>query len=154
MAEYYPPVGFHFKVEFLDVGGLADKDVLFQEVSGLTAELEVESLKEGGENRFTHKLPTRATYQDVVLKRGLLVSSDLVKWMTDAIENLDIQTTSVIITLLNEEHQPLQAYQLYNAYPKKWSISNLNAQESQLVVETLELTYQYFKITSYGTGNS
>ena len=149
MAEYYPPVGFHFRVEFLDIGGLSDTDILFQEVSGLSAELEVEQLKIGGENRFTQKLPTRASYSDVVLKRGLLVGSDLLNWMTNAIENLDIVTTSVIVTLLNENHQPLQSYQLFNAYPKKWSISDFNAQESQLAIETLELTYQYFKITSH-----
>jgi phage tail-like protein len=32
-----------------------------------------------------------------------------------------------------------------NAWPKKWSISSLHAEKSQLVIETIELVYQYFK---------
>jgi hypothetical protein len=34
---YYPPVGFHFRVEFLNIGN--DNDVRFQSVSGLNVEL-------------------------------------------------------------------------------------------------------------------
>jgi len=51
MTVYYPPVGFHFKVEVL---GLPpnDFDVRFTEVSGLSVELATEEVAEGGENRF------------------------------------------------------------------------------------------------------
>ena len=50
---YYPPVGFFFRVEFRDIPGLKNQDSFFQEVSGLSRELETESVKSGGENRFT-----------------------------------------------------------------------------------------------------
>ena len=49
---YYPPVGFHFKVEFIGIGN--DNDTRFQSVSGLNVEYDTESFKEGGENRFEH----------------------------------------------------------------------------------------------------
>ena len=42
---YYPPVGFHFKVEFPGIGN--DNDCRFQSVSGLTVEYDTESFKEG-----------------------------------------------------------------------------------------------------------
>lgn len=141
----YPPVGFHFKVEF-DLSGINENDFRFQEVSGISTELETTSIKEGGENRFLHHLPVRAKYNDLVLKRGLLNDSTLLDWCKDAIENLSIAPTNVWVTLLNEQQEPLQTYSFINAWPKKWSISNFNAQESKLVVETLELAYQYFKI--------
>ncbi len=143
----YPPVGFHFKVEF-DLSGISENDFRFQEVSGISTELETESIKEGGENRFLHHLPIRAKYNDLVLKRGLLNDSTLLEWCKDAIENLSISPTNVWVTLLNEQQEPLQTYSFVNAWPKKWSISDFNAQESRLVVETLELSYQYFKIIS------
>ncbi len=143
----YPPVGFHFKVEF-DLSGISENDFRFQEVSGISTELETESIKEGGENRFLHHLPIRAKYNDLVLKRGLLSDSTLLEWCKDAIENLSISPTNVWVTLLNEQQEPLQTYSFVNAWPKKWSISDFNAQESRLVVETLELSYQYFKIIS------
>jgi len=93
-------------------------------------------------------LPVRARYSDLVLKRGLLVDSAIVKWCKDAIENLSITPITIIVTLLNEKNQPLQTFNIVNAWPKKWSLSDFNAQESKIVVETMELSYQYFKVTS------
>ena len=66
--------------------------------------------------------------------------------MTDAIVNLDIKPATVLVSLLNEQHTPLITYKCVNAYPQKWSVSDFNAEESQLVVENLELIYQYFTI--------
>jgi len=142
----YPPVGFHFKVEFQGIPGLQQQDGFFQEVTGLSRELETESVKSGGENRFTFKLPTRAQYPNLVLKRGLLLDSALLNWVNDAIYNLDIKPATVLITLLNEKHEPLQTYQCVNAWPQKWSVADFNAQESRIMVETMELFYQYFTI--------
>ncbi len=145
-ATYYPPVGFHFRVEFQDIPGLQSQDAFFQEVTGLSRELESESVKSGGENRFTFKLPTRAQYPNLVLKRGLFLDSGIIGWVNDAIIDLDIKPVTVLVTLLNEKHQPLQTYQCINAWPQKWSVADFNAQESRIVVETMELVYQYFTI--------
>ena len=145
MAAYYPPVGFHFRVEF-DVQGAGDADIRFREVSGLSMVLEEESVVEGGENRFVQKLPVRAKYPDLVLKRGLLTNSAVSKWCVAAIQELDIQPTTVWVTLLNEQHQPLQTYTFVNAWPKKWQVTDFNAESSELVIESLELAYQYFKM--------
>jgi len=145
MTVYYPPVGFHFRVEF-DLPGLGDSDIRFRDVSGLSMELEQESHNEGGENRFSHRFPGRARYGDLVLKRGLLTGSAVRDWCEAAIQELDIQPTTIWVTLLNEEHEPLQTYTFINAWPKKWSVSDFNAENSEIVVESLELAYQYFKV--------
>jgi len=145
---HYPPVGFHFKVEFQDIPGLVNRDAFFQEVTGLTRELDTETIRSGGENRFDYKLPKMARYPNLTLKRGLFVDSGLIKWATDAIEHFDIRTATVFISLLNEKHQPLQVYQCIHAWPQKWSVADFNAEESRIVVETLELVYQYFKIVN------
>jgi phage tail-like protein len=145
MPVYYPPVGFHFRVEF-DLPGAGDSDMRFREVSGLSAELEEETYNEGGENRFVQKLPVRARYPDLVLKRGLLTSSDVRKWCQDAIENLEIKPVTVWVTLLNDAHEPLQTYTVVNAWPKKWSVSDFNAESGEVVVESLDLAYQRFKL--------
>lgn len=139
---YYPPAGFHFKVEFVGIGN--DNDVRFQSVSGLNAEYDAESFKEGGENRFEHKLPVRTKYPDLSLKRGMLLDSAVITWLTDALQNRIFKPVQVNITLLNDSHEPLKTWQVFNAWPKKWSISDFNAQENSLVVETLEFSYSYF----------
>src|SRR5690606_41130753 len=65
----YPQVGFHFLVVF-ELFPQLPNDFRFQEVSGLTVSMEMETIKEGGENRFVHQLPVRSTYNALVLKRG------------------------------------------------------------------------------------
>ena len=141
---HYPPVGFSFWVSF----GFSNDpvDIAFQDVAGIGMELQTEDVVEGGENMFTQKLPTRASYTPLVLKRGLAVKSTLTDWVRDAVENLSISPVTVIVALLNENKEPLIAYQFMNAYPLKWSVSNFNAETSSVVIETMELYYQYFKI--------
>lgn len=145
MSVYLPPVGFHFNARF-DVPGATECDVRFRDVSGLTMELEEFAYNEGGENRFSHKLPVRGRYPDLVLKRGLLVDSGLRKWVLDAVHNLVVQPVTVWVTLLDETHAPLQTYTVVGAWPKKWVISDFSAESSEIVVETLELAYQYFRV--------
>ncbi|MET0395055.1 MAG: phage tail protein [Chitinophagaceae bacterium] len=147
MAASYPPVSFFFRVDF-QLGGVQSTDSMFQEVSGFNAELQTEEIKAGGENRYSQVLPVRAKYTDLVLKRGLIVDSAVVNWCRDAIENLIIRPITVTVKLLNEKNQPLLTYNIVNAWPKKWSVSDFNAQESKIVVETLELSYQYFRVNS------
>jgi len=53
---------------------------------------------------------------------------------------------TVWVTLLNESHEPLQTYTVVGCWPKKWVISDFSAESSQIVVETLELAYQYFRV--------
>jgi phage tail-like protein len=141
---YYPPVGFHFKVEFVGIGN--DNDVRFQSVAGLSLEYDTESYKEGGENRFEHKLPLRTKYPDLSLKRGMLTDSKVIKWCLDALQNRDFKPVQINISLLNEEHQPLKTWNVYNAWPKKWSVSDFNSQDNSIVIETLDLSYNYFTL--------
>lgn len=141
---YYPPVGFHFKVEFVGIGN--DNDARFQSVSGLNVEFDTESVKEGGENRFEHRLPLRTKYPDLSLKRGMLTDSKVITWMLNALQNREFKPIQINIMLLNEEHQALKIWNIYNAWPKKWALSDFNAQENSVVIETLDMNYNYFTI--------
>jgi len=141
---YYPPVGFHFKVDFVGIGN--DNDTRFQSVSGLNVEYDTEAFKEGGENRFEHKLPLRTKYPDLSLKRGMLTDSKVIKWVLDALQNREFKPAQINVILLNDEHQPLKTWSIFNAWPKKWAVSDFNAQENSLVIETLDLSYNYFTV--------
>lgn len=144
MVDYYPPWAFHFRVEF---GISKDKnDVRFQMVSGLSVEYDTEEYKEGGENRFTHKLPVRTKYADLVLKRGMLTDSEVIKWFFRAFRDRQFEPTDLNIVLMNEKSEPLKTWQVSHAIPRKWQVSDLNSGENSLVIETLELTYRYFTV--------
>ncbi|NQU53540.1 MAG: phage tail protein [Bacteroidetes bacterium] len=142
MSNYNPPLGFHFRVEFANIKG----EFQFQSVSGLTVNLTTEEIAEGGENRFKHKLPVKTSFPNLVLKRGLLVDSALIKWCRKAVEDFNITPTDITISLLNEKHEPLMTWNVVHAYPVKWATADFNAEESKMVIETIELAYNYFKI--------
>lgn len=139
----YPPVGFHFLVAF-ELFPQTVQDVRFQEVSGLNVEMQMESVKEGGENRFEHQLPIRTRYADLVLKRGLLVGSGVYQWCKNAFENFDFQPVNLLVSLLNEQHAPLLSWHVVHALPKKWDISSFNAEQNAIAIETLTLTYRHY----------
>lgn len=140
---FTPPLGFHFRVQVLGLAPL-DDDMRFTEVGGLAVESALEEVPEGGENRYTQKYPGRSKYNDLVLKRGLLKDSAIWEWARSAIEDLIVAPMPVDVTLLNDEHAPLMTWHLANAYPVKWSVSDLNATSNAFVVESMQLTYQYF----------
>ncbi len=146
MAFSYPPPGFHFKVEFLDIGA-GDDDTLFQSVTGLNVSLQTETIKEGGENRFEHVIPGRTKYTDLVLKRGVLKDSKVIDWCRDAIEDFKFKPTTVLVHLLDENHGTLIKWTITHAWPKKWSIAEMNAQQSAVLIETIELNYNFFKVS-------
>lgn len=153
----YPSVGFHFIVRFEGIGdslslgpvtvSTADIDTRWSEVSGLNVEMTTEDLIEGGENRFVHKLPQRAKYSNLVLKRGYFSSlpSPLMKWADDAINNFDIKPCQVQVILLDDKHLPAQFWNFTNAYPVKISMADFKASDNSFLVESIELTYQFFK---------
>src|SRR5262245_13931049 len=142
MPNYYPPVSFHFRV---DVIGLSQgNDVRFSEVGGLSVEVTTEEVAEGGENRYLQKYPGRVKYPELVLKRGFLVKSQVFAWIRDCLERNTIEPKNIDVMLLNEAHEPLVTWHLVNAFPTKWAVSDLNASSNSVVIETLQLYYQYF----------
>jgi phage tail-like protein len=145
MPGYLPPLGFHFKVEVLELGA-GDDDARFTDVSGLSVELGTEEVPEGGESRFVQKYPTRAKYPELILKRGLLSRSKVTEWIRACVDDYVVTPRNVDVKLLNEAHEPLLTWHVVNAFPTKWAVSDLSATSNTFVVETLQLYYQYFRV--------
>ena len=142
---YYPPPAFHFVVRVQDLPP-GTHDMAFSEVGGLSLEMTSEEVPEGGENRFVQKYPVRAKYPELVLKRGLLVRSEVFDWVRACIQDFDIRPKDVDVILLDREHQPLFTWHLVKAYPTKWAVADLNASANSISVETMQLFYQYFTV--------
>lgn len=142
-------VSFHFEVSFNGIGTNA-LDAKFQSVSGLEVQLDTETVKEGGENRFEHTIPMRRKYSNLILKRGVLGQSDgslLNDWCKRTFEMEQIRTVNLDVILLNEQHHPLMKWKVLNAWPKSWKMSELNAEKGEILIETLELVYNRFEFT-------
>ena len=141
--DFYPPVSFSFSVSIDGVNGANEGN--FQEVSGLQVKLGTEDVKEGGENRFVHRLPTPPKYENLVLKRGMLDSSSpLITWARQGVESFTFVPKTVLISLLDENGSPLASWNVANAYPISLSLSEFKAQENNIAIETLELAFNNF----------
>jgi phage tail-like protein len=139
--------GFYFSVSV--AGGSSGSDAAFREVSGLAKEMHVEEVVCGGENRFKYRLPTGVTFQNLVLKRGVISGkSALLDWCKDTLNGglaVPITAKNVQVNLMNQDGQSCQSWSFVNAYPIKWSASDLNSEKNEIFIETIELAYQYFE---------
>lgn len=116
----------------------------FQEVSGINVSLETKGYPEGGVNDYSHKLPERAKYDNLFLKRGLLHGSSLLQWINDAVKNFTFTPKLLEVSLLNEEGNKLVTWSFSNAYPVGLKVTDFKSQDNSIVVETLEIAYNYF----------
>ncbi|MBS0032284.1 phage tail protein [Chitinophaga sp. 22321] len=140
---WYPPVGFYFRVMVPGVTGTNEGN--FQEVSGLTATITPLEVKEGGENRFSHRLPQPPKYGNLVLKRGMLTGSTLIRWAQTAINQFTFTPVAVVVSLMNANRGLVASWQFVNAYPVALRVSEFKAEENSIALETLELCYDYFQ---------
>jgi phage tail-like protein len=140
---YYPPVGFYFRVMVPGITG--SNEGSFQEVSGLSVTITPLEVKEGGENRFSHRLPQRPKYGNLVLRRGMLTGSSLIRWVQTSINLFSFKPVAVVVSLMNANRGLVASWQFVNAYPVALKMSEFKAQENTIALETLELCYDYFQ---------
>jgi phage tail-like protein len=120
----------------------------FTEVSGLEAEVEVFEYIEGGNNLFTHKLPGRVKFPNVVLKRGLTDSTDLWDWFhmimyrTGEETKEPVERKNVSIVQYDESEKERRRWNLTDAYPVKWTGPSFKADDNAIAIEALELAHK------------
>jgi phage tail-like protein len=117
----------------------------FSEVSGLTTETTVIEYREGNEQATTRKIPGLTKYSNIVLKRGITKDPSLWKWRKKVIEGVTERTSGSII-LLDESRQEVARWIFREAWPCKWEGPVLNAQSSEVAIETLELAHEGFDL--------
>jgi phage tail-like protein len=140
---YPSALSFYFSVTILDGNG---KDaVAFQDVSGLSSEIEVETYIEGGGNTYAYRLPKGIKYQNLILSRGIAsASSKLIKWCLRTLEGgliQPIETKFMKISLLGPDAAPLHSWSLTGAYPVKWQAENFNSLKNDVAIEKLEFAF-------------
>lgn len=145
-----PPVAYNFAVGFGSVSSTPLEDTYFSEISGITAELEVEEKKEGGQNDWVYHLPKGSKGSRITLKRGLAsINSALIKWCFDSIhfEKTKVVPKQLIISLLDKNPKnPRMTWAFYNVLPVKWSMADFNAKESNVAIESIELVFSSMEI--------
>jgi phage tail-like protein len=139
-----PFVGrFVFEVEGRTIGA-------FTEVSGLSVQIEVEDVAEGGQNAYTHKLLGRMKWPNLVLKRGITDSNALFEWLLECSGEGFAKENRVVgrsgkVSVLNAAGKPVRTWEFENAKPVRWSGPKLAASARELAVEELEVCHSGFR---------
>ena len=145
MPDSMPFSGFHFSVVF-ELLPQFSIDTKFQSVTGLSSTMEFDVISEGGQNQFNISLPKQNSFDNLILKRGLTKeTSGLRLWANNALNNFVFHPANLVVSLLNEEHDPVKVWYIAQAIPLSLNMSGFDAEQNQLVIETLSLKYQYFK---------
>lgn len=148
-----PVLSHRFGVFFFAGGVLPNPiDFRFQKVSGLSAELGSTSINEGGQNLYAHRLPDRANYGNLKLERGFNSSpipSPLTAEFNHVFSQFKFHPSNVVVMLFDEYQlipaAPIAAWTFVNAYPVKWSVSELNAESNTVLIDSMELAYSRFQ---------
>ena len=131
-----PHLGLRFwiQIDGIEIAG-------FSECSGLNFETEVFEYAEGGLNTYTHKLPVRTKYSNLVLKRGMDLGQDLYRWYTSTIGGNMTRKNVSIILYGPKGGDPVKQWDFQGAYPVKWSGPDLRTDAGAVAVETLEIAH-------------
>jgi phage tail-like protein len=141
----YPIPKFHFLVEWGE--GFR---VGFTEVSGLDFETEVIEYREGSSKKYNKsKQPGLTKYSDITLKRGTF-EGDLdyfnlwkeTYFFQEGNKTGSKYRRSIIIKLLNENHEPILIWKLENAWAKKIQSTDLKADANEVAIETMEIAHE------------
>lgn len=130
---------------YVEVDGVSVAE--FVDCSGLNVERETVPITEGGRNDYQVMLPGRVKYTNLTLKRGL-IDLELLDWLLENVaENtVKIKSRKITIYLANESGETAYTWDVFNAYPVKWTGPQLRADSNDLSMEELELTYTYFEL--------
>lgn len=138
-----PPLGFRFSVLFLFGGAIPNPlDTRFRKVSGIGSSITTRTINEGGQNQYSQHLPEKVQYDNLVLERGMAFGSPLVTELNVTMSLFKFNPSNVLVSLLDELGLPISSWLFLTAFPVKWTISPLDAEANQVVIETLELSYQ------------
>ncbi|MBE2319162.1 phage tail protein [Solirubrobacter sp. CPCC 204708] len=142
-AETNPPVQ-HAKAFSVSIPSLTLEVGLFTQVTGLSAQVDVMEYPEGGINTFVHRLPTRIKQGNITLKRGVTKEKALIEWFQKSV--VKVQPTDLSINVLDELGNTVQSWSFRNAYPVKWTGSDLNAGGNEFMTQSLEVAHSGMKV--------
>jgi phage tail-like protein len=137
----YPLPVFHFKVEW---GGT---EMAFSEVTGLNVEIQVIEYRDGLSPEYsTVKMPGMPKNGNITCKRGVVSSdNEFFDWLK-TIKLNKVERRDVVISLLNEDHDPVMVWTAVNAFPAKLTSPDLKASGNEAAIETLEIAHEGLQI--------
>ena len=126
-----------------DAANRAAVTALVSEVSGLTQENQAIEYRDGSFPEYSSiKMPGLRKFSNVTLKRGIVkADNDFFKWLS-TIKLNQVERRDVVISLLNESHEPVMTWKIHNAFPVKVEGPGLKATGNEVAIESIEIAHE------------
>ena len=143
-----PYGAFNYKVTITPKSGDEIRGA-FSDVTGLSTEVTYAEYREGTDaGNHTRRVPTTYKVGDITLKRGLIGSLDLYKWIDLVRKGDQSARATVLIELKNESAtETIASWQLSGARPSKWTGPTLGAKSTEVAMEELTLVCEDMQFT-------
>ncbi len=135
----------------LAIDGLAS--VSFSKCTGLAGEVGVEEYAEGGENRFSHRFPSRASFPNLVLSQGAGPTKELWDWFYEYHLTGMVVPRNGTVTLMSRvdgDLAPVRVWSFLRGWPAKLSGPDLDAQSVAVAIESMEIAHHGLVLTKAG----
>lgn len=114
----------------------------FSECSGLEMSMQPDEFKEGGNNGFIHKFPTRIAWSNIILKKGIGAGTALWDWQYGFAVGRGRRLDGVIMLLTDFQQTPNNIWQFRRGLPVKYTGPTMNATQSSVAIEAIEIAHE------------
>lgn len=114
----------------------------FQKVSGISREVEVIEYFENMSNK-SKKMPGRETVGDITFERGAYADKYL-QSQYEAIFKSSATRKTVVIQVCDRQGNVRREFKCAEAWFSKYECGDLDASSSEVLIETLTMTFEYF----------
>ncbi|HMU11000.1 MAG TPA: phage tail protein [Ferruginibacter sp.] len=133
----WPLVKFKFLVK------IGDNAAFFEEVTGLSAEIQQIEYRAGNNPDFsTVKMPGIKKFGNVTLKKGIFKDDKGFWELYKEVTMNRFERKKVTISLLDEKESVAMSWTLANAFPSRITVTDMNANGNEVVVESMELAHE------------
>ena len=135
--DIWPLVKFSFLVKW------DDSEMIFQELTGLSAETQVIEYRSGSSKTHADvKMPGIKKFGNITLKKGIF-KGDKGLWDEFRLAIMNVaRRETIIISLLDETDAMAMSWTLANAFACKITVTDMKSDANEIAVETLELAHE------------
>jgi len=149
LRSYHKKFNFSIEIDGLDIAW-------FESMSELSAEVGVVEQHEGGSLVVASQEPGKVKYSPVTLKAGVTDNNDLYDWWVQVIDGAGNGGTgtgevnseykkNIAIVQKDRDGSELKRWNLFEAWPNKFSAGDWDAKAEDNVMEEVTLTYKRFE---------
>ena len=135
--QFWPLPKFYFSVDIDDL-----TDLGFLEISGLEIEADNVSYRHGNDPSFgTIQMPGIKKSGNIILKKGVFADDDTYQSLISKISLNTYKRMTLVIRLMDENSEPRITWEINNAFPLKFTSTDMNSESSEAAIESIEFSH-------------